>query len=140
MRTRDNRRTHERSRAELPADLLAMVLDHIDCHLESKLSLGELAAMAHFSPFHFARLFKQSTGVAVHQWVIERRVLRSRQLLEEGELTIAEVASVVGFADQSHLARHFKLRFQVTPRQAATRYSLAEESSKILQDNGDGEC
>lgn len=140
MRIKDHRRTPEGSRAGLSADLLAGLLDHIDCHLDGKLSLEELAAMAHFSPFHFARLFKESTGLAVHQYVIERRVLRSRQLLEEGELTIAEVASAAGFADQSHLNRHFKQRFQVTPRQATTRWSLAEESSKILQDNGDGEC
>jgi AraC family transcriptional regulator len=61
-------------------------------------------------------LFKQSTGLTPHQYVIQCRVERAKQLLLQGELTIADIAYRVGFANQSHLNRHFKRLFGVTPK------------------------
>jgi AraC family transcriptional regulator len=85
----------------------------------SELSLGDIAAAAHLSPFHLARLFKQSLGVSPHQYLIQLRVNSARWLLSagSGERSLAELANAVGFADQSHLTRHFKRVLGVTPRQ-----------------------
>jgi AraC family transcriptional regulator len=87
-----------------------------------ELSLGDIAAAAHLSPFHLARLFKQSLGVSPHQYLIQLRVNSARWLLSagSGERSLAQLANAVGFADQSHLTRHFKRVLGVTPRQLRT--------------------
>jgi AraC family transcriptional regulator len=84
-----------------------------------ELSLTDIAGAVHLSSFHLARLFKQSLGVSPHQYLIQLRVNSARWLLSagSGERSLAEVASAVGFADQSHLARHFKRVTGLTPRQ-----------------------
>jgi AraC family transcriptional regulator len=94
-----------------------LVTDYINDHLANDLSLGELAALAHLSPYHFARLFKRTTGQTLHQYVIERRVEAAKRLLLTGHLTVTEVAALVGFHDQSHLYRHFKRLLGVPPSQ-----------------------
>jgi AraC family transcriptional regulator len=79
---------------------------------------GQIAAVAHFSPSHFARQFKTATGLPPYQDVIRRRVERARRLLPaETDLSLAEVALHAGFSDQSRFCRHFKRLVGVTPGQ-----------------------
>jgi AraC family transcriptional regulator len=100
----------------LPKSKLQEAIAHIQEHLERDLSLDELAAEVNLSAYHFARLFKQSTGLAPHQYQIRCRVERAKELLQKGEMTISEVATLVGFYDQSHLNRHFKRIVGVSPK------------------------
>ena len=100
----------------LPQHKLHQVTDYINDSLNQDLSLTEMATMVQMSPFHFARLFKQSTGLAPHQFVVRCRVERAKELLIRGELAIADIATEVGFANQSHLNRHFKRIVGVTPK------------------------
>ncbi|MDB5312349.1 MAG: marA [Gemmataceae bacterium] len=84
-------------------------------------SLGQLAAVARLSPYHFARQFKAATGLPPHQYVIARRVERAKQILQDGTgLSLAEVAAEAGFSDQSHFSHHFKRIVGVTPGQFRT--------------------
>jgi AraC family transcriptional regulator len=93
------------------------VLEYIDKHLAAALTVRDLAAVAHLSPYHFARLFKISTGLPPHQYVIARRVERAKQLLRGGDdWTLAQVAARSGFFDQGHFTRHFKRLVGVTPK------------------------
>jgi AraC family transcriptional regulator len=101
----------------LPRHKLRAVVDYIHEHLDAELSLDHLAAVAHLSPYHFARLFKNSTGLPPHQYVIARRVERAKELLRAKDRpSLAEVAAEVGFSDQSHFTRHFRRLVGVTPR------------------------
>ena len=97
------------------ADAVAFI--HDNCTRD--ISLGDIAAAARLSPFHLARVFKQALGVSPHQYLIQLRVNCARWLLSagSGERSLAELADAVGFADQSHLTRHFKRVLGVTPRQ-----------------------
>ena len=77
-----------------------------------------MAAVAHLSPYHFARQFKATTGLPPHQYVIARRVERAQHLLrQDSELGLTEVALRVGFLHQSHFSFHFKRIVGVTPGQ-----------------------
>lgn len=78
-------------------------------------ALDELAALANLSAKHFARAFRQSTGVPPHRWLIERRIDRAKALLVEADLGIAEIALARGFADQSHFRAAFHKSVGATP-------------------------
>ena len=63
-----------------------------------------MAAVAHLSPYHFARQFRAATGLAPYQYVIVRRVERAQELLrEEDDLCLGEVAFRAGFIDETQL-------------------------------------
>lgn len=94
---------------------LKQVIEYVDQHLDQNLTLATLAAIAHMSPSYFSTLFKHSTGIAPHQYVIQYRINRAKQLLLQG-MSVAEVSLHLGFSHQSHLSRHFKRLVGVTPK------------------------
>jgi AraC family transcriptional regulator len=101
----------------LPRGRLRAVVEYIEEHLDTSLTLEQMAAVANLSPYHFARQFKVATGLPPHQYVIVRRIERARLLLQQGDLSLAEIAARAGFSDQSHFSRHFKRCVGVTPGQ-----------------------
>jgi AraC family transcriptional regulator len=98
------------------ASTLRHVIEYIHDNLDQHLTLAELSLVAGMSTYHFARTFKQVTGVTPHQYVLNVRVEHAKSLLLQGKLTIAEIASQVGFFDQSHFTRSFKRLVGVTPQ------------------------
>lgn len=84
------------------------------------LTLADIAAAASLSPFHLTRLFKKTLGMSPHQYLLEVRVHGANALLSTGAdgPTLAQVATAVGFSDQSHLTRQFKRILGITPKQA----------------------
>ena len=94
---------------------LNQIIEYIRSNLDKNLGLKELALLLHMSPHYFCHLFKQSMGMTPHQYVIKTRAYRAKELLLTGKYSIAQVAFMVGFANQSHLNRHFKKFFSVTP-------------------------
>jgi AraC family transcriptional regulator len=86
--------------------------------LDENVSLAELAGELRLSPFHFARLFKEATGFPPHEYQLQLRVRRAQKLLlQTPRRTVAEIACELGFADESHLRRHFKRIVGMTPGQ-----------------------
>lgn len=134
-------RKHSRRRLRLregPEGLakshLRQVLDYIHTYYPRPLPLAELAKVADLSPFHFARQFKQATGLAPHQYLTRFRVERAKHLLMDPRAVLQEVARQVGFCDQSHLTRHFQRAFGLTPaafmrHRPGTSTSWPEEAS-----------
>ncbi len=94
---------------------LKRATDYIEEHLSEDLSLAAVADAAHLSPYHFARLFKASTGLSPHRYIIRRRVERARSLLVTTDLMPSFIAREVGFSSASHLAMHFKRLTGLTP-------------------------
>lgn len=105
----------ERSQGFTPRQMNHL-FDFILAHLSEDLSLEILAQQVGFSPYHFARLFRESTGKSPHQFVQQRRIERAKQLLKETDVPLAHVALESGFANQSHLTRVFKRHLNLTPR------------------------
>jgi AraC-like DNA-binding protein len=96
------------SRGGLSPALKNRICDFIEEHIGEKISLGALSSMAGLSPNHFARAFQQSVGMPPHRYLLRRRVEHVEQMLRETQLPLSQIALAVGFADQSHLARHFR--------------------------------
>lgn len=101
---------------QLPKYKLQQVINYIDAYLDRDLSLKELSNLVQMSPHYFSTLFKQSTGTTPHQYVIRCRIERAKYLMEQNKLSLAEIATQVGFVDQSHLHRHFKRLVGITPK------------------------
>jgi AraC-like DNA-binding protein len=94
---------------------LRLVLDLIDEDLQGKLSLTDLARSLDVSTSYLGRAFHRSIGVPPHQYIIQRRVDRARALIEDGEMSLSEVALAVGFADHSHMAATFRKVLKTSP-------------------------
>ena len=101
----------------LPKDKLNQAIEYINTHLGENLSLLAIATKLDMSQYYFCRLFKRSTGLTPHQYLIQQRVERAKQLLKQPELTVTHIASKCGFANQSHLAKQFRQYTGVTPKQ-----------------------
>jgi AraC family transcriptional regulator len=71
--------------------------------------------VAGLSVSHFAALFRRSTGSSVHNYVMQRRVERARQLLVRGGMSVCEVALETGFSHQSHMARWMRRLLGIAP-------------------------
>lgn len=87
---------------------LGRVRDYIDAHMNSDISLSELAAVAGMAVDSFARRFKVTTGLAPYAYVIEERVRRAEVLLRETGLSISIIAFRLGFSSQSHFTATFR--------------------------------
>lgn len=110
----------------MPGDLVAdgtarhiavgRVIDYIDRHMDERLTLDRLAREAHLSKYHFARIFRDETGVPPATYVRDARLRRAKELLDaDTDRTLADIALDTGFYDQSHFTRNFKQAEGRTP-------------------------
>src|SRR5882724_3206238 len=108
--------TAQADHGTLPWTRLRRVTEHIQQNLDKDLTLGELAAVVFMSPYHFARLFKSSTGVPPHRFVVRQRIARARTCLAMQGLSIAQISRMVGFRNPSHFTTVFRRVTGATPR------------------------
>lgn len=95
---------------------LRRVTDYIEDNLTKDLTLAEIANVAHMSPHYFSRVFRNSTGIPPHRYVIDRRIEKAKTLLSNNYLPLVEVGLSVGFQNQSHFTTLFHKRTGVTPK------------------------
>jgi AraC family transcriptional regulator len=93
------------------------VAEYVDANLGGTLTLDRLAAVATLSPYHFARAFKRTTGLAPHQFVTGRRVDRATRLLLGSDRSVVDIAAAVGMPNVSHFRRVFLRHTGVLPGQ-----------------------
>jgi AraC-like DNA-binding protein len=84
-------------------------------------SLEELSQHAGYTKDHFARVFKKVVGQTPHDYLINARVRRARQMLVESNLSIKEIASALGYRDIYFFSRQFKAKMGITPSEARRR-------------------
>src|SRR5882724_3099587 len=116
----------ERIVGGLPECRLRRVAEYIQENLHREVRLAELGGLVHMSPYHFARLFKRSTGVSPHRFLVQRRIEQASALLTVQTLPIAEIARSVGFRTPSHFATTFRRVSGITP----SAYRAAETLSR----------
>lgn len=121
------RRVASSCAGELKRVGVARACEFLQEHYAENVSLGQLARLVGLSPFHFSRVFAAEVGMPPHAFQTQVRVARARALLAAG-WPVAQAAAQTGFADQSHLTRHFKRLTGVTPG----RY---QRGSKNVQDS-----
>jgi AraC family transcriptional regulator len=90
-------------------------IEILDAHLDGEISPTLLAQECGLSASHFARAFRESMGVAPHQWLLQRRVEKAKQAMRDGDDSLSDIALSCGFADQSHFTRVFSKLAGVSP-------------------------
>jgi AraC family transcriptional regulator len=94
---------------------LAIVEDFIEAHLDQPISVGDMAASIGLSMGFFIRAFRAATGQTPHRYLMSRRLLRARNLLESKRTSVAEVACLAGFCSQAHMSAVFRRELGLPP-------------------------
>jgi AraC family transcriptional regulator len=102
-------------RGGMPHARLRRVLEFIEANLGEDISLSALAEVAGMGPHYFSDLFKQSTSLSPHQFVLCRKMERAKEYLQNRNISVVEVSAILGFADQSHFTKVFRRAVGVTP-------------------------
>ena len=102
-------------RGRMPAARLKRVLEFIDENLSEDISLSALAGVAAMGPHYFSDLFKRSTGLSPHQYVLRRKIERAKQHLRDPNISVVQITAITGFADQSYFTKVFRRVVGVTP-------------------------
>jgi AraC family transcriptional regulator len=111
--------------SRLSARKLKLVHDYVDAGLADRLTLDDMAASLHMSAYHFARLFKTTTGQTPHAYVTRLRIERAQELLRTSCRSVPEIARRVGFSSRSHFAATF-LRLTGMPPHLFRRTTRSE--------------
>lgn len=104
-----------RTTPRMSARQLRSLTEFIESHLDQKLHLADLAQFAGISATRLKTLFRNTTGMPVHQYVIRRRVEHARALMATAAMPASEVAVAAGFAHQSHMASTMRRILGQTP-------------------------
>jgi AraC family transcriptional regulator len=99
----------------IPIRQLRKVEDYVREQLAEEISVERLAELVELSPFHFSRVFKQTTGMSPLQFVTRERITRAQQLIRETSHSLIEIALEVGYTSPSHFAQVFRRVAGVTP-------------------------
>ena len=102
-------------RGGMPTVRLKRVLEFIEANLGEDISLSALAGVASMGPHYFSDLFKQSTGLSPHQYVLRRKMERAKEHLQNLRISVVEVSAILGFADQSYFTKVFRRAVGATP-------------------------
>lgn len=105
----------------LNARALTRVLSYANDFIDERLTLDALASAACMSRFHFARLFRASTGQSPMAYVLQLRIERAKEMLLDEHRGISDIAVSLGFCDHSHFTRHFRKATGVAPRDYARK-------------------
>ena len=101
----------------LPICQLRKVEDHVRERLAEEISVETLAELAELSPFHFSRVFKETTGMTPMQFVIRERITRAQQLIRETSRSLIEIGLDIGYTSPSHFTKVFRRVTGVSPKQ-----------------------
>jgi AraC family transcriptional regulator len=102
-------------RPQLDSRRLQRVLAFIEAHIETDITVAQLAAVARLSEFHFSRAFKATTGRSPYRYVVERRLSHARWLLTETDRSLADIADACQFSSAGNLSRAFHRATGTTP-------------------------
>jgi AraC-like DNA-binding protein len=94
------------------------ILKYIDDNLNQTLTLDHLASNFYISKYYMEVIFKSSIGFSINEYIVNKRILKSKELLKKNT-TVSQVAEMVGFNSDSHFIRTFKKLVGISPKQYA---------------------
>ncbi len=113
---------------------VAMIRNHIDAHLEGKLTLDELSKMFFVSKTQIFRMFKETYGIAPMQYFLQKKIELAKQMLSGSDMHISEIAEALSFTDAKHFSKTFKKFSGELPR----NYRREARSDKLKKSKSHG--
>jgi AraC family transcriptional regulator len=114
---RKNKKVIYSPRGKLPAVRLRSIIEYIHLHIGDNIGIEELSVQACLSPFHFCRIFKTTTGLAPHQYILRLKIDRAIHLIRHKKSSLRDIAYKLGFTDPAHFSNSFKKVTGFTPAQ-----------------------
>lgn len=114
-----NREIYEKNhpkRLKEDENLYQNIIRYIDDRLEQDLSLEHLAGKFYVSKYHIAHIFKENTGISIHQYIMKKRLAACKDAIL-GNISISEAYLMFGFKDYSSFYRAFKKEFGISPKE-----------------------
>lgn len=105
---------------------VAPILDYIRDNLSQPLALDRIAGQFYISKHYLCRIFKAATGFSVTEYIIYSRILKARQLLQEG-VSVQQAGELSGFSDNSHFIRTFGHLTGLSPGRYARQYQSGDQ-------------
>lgn len=112
-------RTPQRPLGSVAWQRAKLARDYLEAHATETVRSGELEVVTGLDRFSLARHFRAAFATSPHRYLLMRRLQYARAMIGAGE-GLSDVAAATGFADQSHLTRHFKKAYGMTPGQWAS--------------------
>lgn len=109
------------------------ILDYIRDNLSEPLTLDQIAGKFFISKHYLCRIFKSATGFSVMEYIIYSRILKARQLLQEG-VSVQQAGELSGFSDNSHFIRTFGHLTGTSPGRYAKEYQTSDQI--LLREGG----
>ena len=97
--------------------IIKKVCNYVEENLADDISLETAADFAGVSSFYLSKLFKEEKGETFINYISDKRLEKSRQLLEQTELSIKEITAKVGYNDQNYFSRIFKTKYGLSPKE-----------------------
>jgi AraC family transcriptional regulator len=115
LKSANKENTRRADAGKLNQKQLRRAVDCLEDHFGAELNLQSWAKEVGLSPYHFARLFRRTTGWAPHQFLLRHRIERAKSILVASDASLSAVAYDLGFARQSHFNRVFRQFTEMTP-------------------------
>lgn len=100
--------------SHFPPDCVA-IKDYIKLNFAEDISLDTLAAFSGFNKYYLTRMFSKTYGIAPINYLLERRILHSEELLKSTKLSISQISRLVGFSSANYFSQSFKKYTGMTP-------------------------
>ncbi len=101
---------------------IGKVIDYMESNYNANIYLDQLAEMSNMSTRNFQRIFKKAVGSSPTTYLTQIRLQKARKLLRESDLSIADIATEIGFADANYFIKSFKKETGTTPVKFRMRY------------------
>lgn len=95
--------------------VIRKIKDHIKEHLSESISLSSLSAIVNYNETYISRLFKQSTGVKLSEYIYQERIAKAKYLLSTSSDSIQAIATAIGFDSPQYFSLVFKKSVGITP-------------------------
>ncbi len=111
-----------KTKANAYSPKISKVIQYIEQNLDSTLSLNDLANHVNLAPSYLSRIFNQELHQSISQYIIALRVKKGRDLISRTKMTVSEIATYVGFKEQSYFTQCFKKQYGMTPLKYRTEH------------------
>ena len=108
------------------------ILSYVEEHLDSALTLEETAKALHYSKFYIARVFKEHTGITLHQYIRGRRLSEAAGKLVKSRKPVIEIALEAGYGSQQAFMQAFHQEYECTPQEYRKKGLFAPKQNRIV--------